>query len=340
MRTYKNYEREEYLKNMGTIMELKPQVEKYIDEIFKNGVENLVLAGVGGTISIMMPLEKFAKKYTTMPVYLENTAELVLGTNKAVTEKSLVVLYSESGTTKETVEAAEYCNEKGIPTIGVSCFEGKPLGELLKYPIINEAGDYYSCDGDYMRLYMIVSAFLAKNGDFPEYEEFIENLAKLPEAMANTKEQVDEEMKAYANQMKDEPYHMIVGSGNLWGPTYCFAMCYLEEMQWIHTKSIEAPEFFHGTLELLEEDTSVMIFKGEDETRVLADRVEAFASKISKKVKVIDTKDYGTGIVADKFRGDLSPAMLEAVLGRLTAHLEDATGHSLEIRRYYRVMDY
>ena len=53
---------------------------------------------------------------------------------------------------------------------------------------------------------------------------------------------------------------MLVGSGNLWGSTYCFAMCYLEEMQWIHTKSITAPEFFHGTLELLEEDTSIMYF--------------------------------------------------------------------------------
>ena len=90
----------------------------------------------------------------------------------------------------------------------------------------------------------------------------------------------------------------------------------------------------------LEEDTSIMIFKGEDETRMLTERVENFAKKISKKVKVIDTKEYEAEGIAEKYRGDLSPAFLEAYLGRLTAHLEDATGHSLDIRRYYRVMDY
>ena len=168
----------------------------------------------------------------------------------------------------------------------------------------------------------------------------MENLAKLREGLDNIKDGVDEEAKAYAYQIKDEPYHMLVGSGNLWGSTYCFAMCYLEEMQWIRTKSIESPEFFHGTLELLEEDTSIMIFKGEDETRMLTERVENFAKKISKKVKVIDTKEYEAEGIAEKYRGDLSPAFLEAYLGRLTAHLEDATGHSLDIRRYYRVMDY
>ena len=106
--TYKNYDRETYLNSFKEIMKLKPQVEKYIDDAFEKGVDNLVMAGVGGSISIMMPMEYFAKKRTAMPVYMENAAELVLGINKAITEKSLVVLYSESGTTKEAIAAAEY----------------------------------------------------------------------------------------------------------------------------------------------------------------------------------------------------------------------------------------
>lgn len=336
----KNFEREQYLKEFAEVMDLRPQIEKYMEDVFEKGIDNLVLSGVGGTIAIMMPVERFLKKRTAMPVYLENAAELVLGANQAITEKSLVVLYSDSGTTKETLEVATYCKEKGIPTIGVSCTDDAPLQDLLKYPIVSKGADYYSCDGDYMRLYMIAAAFLNKNGDFPDYNEFMENLEKLPVVMADIKELVDEEAKEYAYQIKDETYHMLIGSGNLWGPTYCFAMCYLEEMQWIRTKAIEAPEFFHGTLELLEEDTSVMIFKGEDETRGLTERAQAFATKISKKVKVIDTKDYKAEGIHEKYRGDFSPAFLEAYLGRMIAHLEDATGHSLDIRRYYRVMDY
>ncbi|MDZ7673046.1 MAG: hypothetical protein U5K53_09505 [Halanaerobiales bacterium] len=51
----------------------------------------------------------------------------------------------------------------------------------------------------------------------------------------------------------------------------------LEEMQWIKTKSIHAAEFFHGTLELVEEDTSIIMLYGEDETRPLMDRVYGFS---------------------------------------------------------------
>lgn len=337
---YKGYNRETYLEGMQKTLALRPVIEKYMEDIFSHGIENIVLCGIGGTISIMLPIEKFLKKRTKMPVYVENAAELVLGNNKAIGKKSLVVLYSASGTTKETVEAVRYCNEHHIPNIGVSYKKDTPLYEELKYPILGIGEDEYSCDGDYMNLFLIASEFLKKNGDMPDYESFMQALARLPEAMADTKEEADAAMKELAYGIKDETYHMLVGAGNVWGPTYCFAMCYMEEMQWMKTKSIQSPEFFHGTLELLEEDTNIMIFNGEDETRPLTDRVIHFANKISKKVRVIDTKDYVSGKVDEKYRGDFSPAILEAVLGRLTAHLEDATGHSLDIRRYYRVMEY
>ena len=340
MKEYKLYNREEYINGYANVRKYRPIIEGYMDEIFANGVENLVLAGVGGTYAISMPFEYFTKKRTTFPVYIENAAEVVLGTNIAIGPKSLVVLYSESGTTKETVALAEYCKEKGIPTIGVSYKPDTPLAKALTYPIISEEGDELSCDGDFYRMYMIVAAFLNKLGDFPDYDVFMESLENTPVAMADIKEAVDDDAKAYAEAIKDEPYHLIIGAGNQWGSTYCFAMCYLEEMQWIHTRAVTSPEFFHGVLELIEEDTSIMIFKGEDEQRVLTERAEKFAKKISKKVKVIDTKEYECKGVAEKYRADLCPMFLEAYLGRLTAHLETATGHSLDIRRYYKVMDY
>ena len=62
-----------------------------------------------------------------------------------------------------------------------------------------------------------------------------------------------------AEDFKDTDYHMVIGSGMLWGEAYDYAMCILEEMQWIKTKSIHAAEFFHGTIELCEEGTSLIL---------------------------------------------------------------------------------
>lgn len=96
----------------------------------------------------------------------------------------------------------------------------------------------------------------------------------MPEVLQKVREDNDERALAFAEKHKDTKFHMCVGAGNTWGETYCFAMCVLEEMQWIPTKSIHAAEFFHGTVEMTEKDMSFMLFKGEDETRPLLDRVE------------------------------------------------------------------
>ena len=44
---------------------------------------------------------------------------------------------------------------------------------------------------------------------------------------------------------------MVIGSGMLWGEAYDYAMCILEEMQWIKTKSIHAAEFVTQRCEII-----------------------------------------------------------------------------------------
>ncbi|HEX3025826.1 MAG TPA: SIS domain-containing protein [Clostridia bacterium] len=335
-----NFEEKAYLADFSKVTGLKTKIESYVDEITAGGIENIFLVGIGGTISLMYPMESFIKKHSKIPVYTENAAEIVLGVNCSLSEKSAVILYSESGTTKETVAAAEYCKSRGIPTIGVSGADNSPLANALKYPIVSSEGDYYSSDADYIRLYMIVSRLLYRLGDYPAYDAFLKALGDLPKALCDVKVKVDPAALKFATEYKDEPYHMLVGSGNMWGETYCYAMCILEEMQWIHTKAIHAAEFFHGTLELVDDKTSVILLKGEDQTRPLTDRVEKFVTRYTEKVTVFDTKDYALEGIPTQFRADFSPIVMTAILGRVSAHLEVVRNHSLALRRYYRKVEY
>ena len=133
----------------------------------------------------------------------------------------------------------------------------------------------------------------------------------------------------FAEAHADTDYHFLVGGGNLWGFTYLYSMCILEEMQWLRTTRVHSAEFFHGSLELLEEDTSVIVFQGEDETRALTDRVERFVKKVSKNVTVFDTKDYPLEGFSTEFRGLLAPIVLDTVMGRVSKHLERVRNHSL-----------
>lgn len=134
---------------------------------------------------------------------------------------------------------------------------------------------------------------------------------------------------------------MWIGGGETWGETYLFSMCLLEEMQWLRTKSVTSAEFFHGTLELVEEDVCVFLVKGEGKCREIDNRVERFVKQYTNKFTVIDTKEYELEGIDDKFRWILSPTIASTLLvDRLAFHFEDNTGHSLDIRRYYRQFAY
>ena len=144
-----------------------------------------------------------------------------------------------------------------------------------------------------------------------------------------------------AKTYSHEPYTMFTGSGVLWGETYLFTMCILEEMQWVRTKSVSSADFFHGPLELVDDKVPVFVIKGEDEYREMDERVERFVKQHTKKVEVFDTKDYILEGIDDEFRVICTPMIITAILTeRLAAHYELNTGHSLEFRRYYRQFNY
>ncbi|MBI0578106.1 SIS domain-containing protein [Neobacillus cucumis] len=335
-----NFSREKYLKVTGGAVGLREEIEKVVDKVYEKGFKNIFLIGSGGAVATFYPFEFMINSTSTIPAYAEIAAEVVLQNHKQLSEQSLVILSSLSGTTQETVAAAKYCKEKGATTIGLTGEYNKPLADTVDFPIVNFAENDFASDGNQLVLYLLIFKLMNKNGDFPRYEEFAAQLEALPERLIEAKEQFEDKAEAFAAAYKDEPYHMVVGSGNTWGRAYSYAMCVLEEMQWIKTKSIHAAEFFHGTLELVEEDTSVLLLKGEDESRPLMDRVEAFAEKYTKKLTVIDTKAFELEGINEEFRKYLSPIVTSTLLQRLSVHLEDKRNHSLEIRRYYRTVAY
>lgn len=131
----------------------------------------------------------------------------------------------------------------------------------------------------------------------------VKNLANLVDVLPYAEKQADEYCEAYARAHRDDKLQYLIGSGNLWGPTYSYAMCIMEEMQWMRTKSVTAGDFFHGTLEVIERDDTVLLFFGEDETRPQMERVEKFLKTICNNVYKFDTASLPLPNVDPKFRG-------------------------------------
>lgn len=133
---------------------------------------------------------------------------------------------------------------------------------------------------------------------------------------------------------------MTLGAGAVWGETYSYAVCILEEMQWIKAQPVHAGEFFHGSFEIVQEDTNLLVFQGEDLTRPLLDRVITFANKYTKNMVLIDTKDYPLYGVPEDLRGYFSPFVISAVLDRFSENLASVRNHPLSTRRYMTKVEY
>lgn len=333
------FNEKEYRTSMKLICEARPEAERAADELTNRGYKNVFFTAVGGSLAPMMAIGEMAKQLTTLPVFVEQAAELLVRGNKNLDKDSIVVTMSKSGDTKETVAIAKWCKEQGITVVCLTKNPESPLASNSDYviPMRHENGVEY----EYMLLYWFFFRLLKNRGEFEEYDDFANQLEKLPENLIKAKQKFDPIAAEIGKKYHKEPYMMWIGGGEMWGETYLFSMCLLEEMQWLKTKSVTSSEFFHGTLELVEEDVCVFLLKGEGKCREIDDRVERFVEKYTNKFTVIDTKDYELEGIDDKFRWILAPTISSTLLvDRLAFHFEDNTGHDLDIRRYYRQFEY
>ncbi|MEU5609319.1 SIS domain-containing protein [Streptomyces sparsogenes] len=326
----------EFVAQTESLLALRPEIERVVDRLAEDGYDNVLLVGAGGTYAQMWPYEHLARRTSTLPVRAAIAAELVVSGDARLGERTIAVFTSVSGTTDDSLRAIDYCKSHGAHTIGFTGYPDSPIARSVDTVLVSEP-KAWPFD---VQMLLFMGRLLARRGEFEGYERLADELGGLPRILVDVARQAEPVAADFAEAHKDTEYHFLIGGGNLWGFTYLYSMCILEEMQWLRTTRVHSAEFFHGSLELLEENTSVVVFQGEDETRALTDRAEAFAKRVSKDVTVFDTRDYPLEGISPQFRGLLSPLVMDTVMDRVSKHLERVRDHSLDLRRYYRVMDY
>ncbi|MFQ8704704.1 MAG: SIS domain-containing protein [Thomasclavelia sp.] len=313
---------------------LIPEVEKIVDQVCQEGYSNIFLFGIGGTLLYAGQIMHTAKQLGyDLPIYLENATDFLYEGNAKFNEKSIVVIASLSGNTVEIEQAIDKAHEVGARVIGYVEVLESPLAKKVDYLVNTFGGEYYYW-------YSVVLRFIKNAGQFDKYDQLFTEIKAMPENVVQIYKDADADMKNYAEKYCDEPITYLVASGNLEDWAVCYGMCIMEEMQWMRTRPISAANFFHGTLEVIERDIPVILIKGEDATRPEMDRVESFVHRVSAKVTVFDTKKFKLDGISDEFRGILSPIVMRSAFMRLNVHLEHCRRHPIDIRRYYKALNY
>ena len=338
----RSFNEEETRKSINGALALRGQIEKIIDQIWEDGFDSIFFMGIGGTWASAMQVEVYMRGKSALPVFVENAAEFLTTGNKRFTDRSVMIYSSVSGNTKEMVELVKKVKQIGARVFAFIDTPGSVLTEEGNYDYLIT----YKMN-EQLKFYMVANYLMYKNNEFPDYDSYNKQMEQyLAEALIDVEKKADAWAYDFAKKktefVKEHPDypHYFIGCGNQYGATYSYGMCYWEEQMWLRTRSISAPEFFHGMQEVIVEDTPVTLFMGEDEQRPLAQRVKDFLPRVNKNYTIIDTKDYELKGISEKYRGSISHLVMRAVNARVDAYMEYFLKHPLSIRRYYRQFDY
>jgi fructoselysine-6-phosphate deglycase len=335
-----NFDEARFLSIQSGAVALAGRLDDAVGQALAQGAPNIHFLGTGGAAILMRPAVQLLRRRSSFPVFDDLTAELLVTDPVSLRRGSIVVIPSLSGTTAESVKMLEMARARGATVIALVGSGATPIGQGGDHVMVNAAADDTSSESFYIQSLLIALSILKHRGEIDNYDALLSEMQTLPKQLLRMKQAMEPRAESYARVIAEHSYHVITGAGNVWPQAFYYGMCILEEMQWIRTRPVHASDFFHGTLELVEPGVSVIVLKGEDEARPLAERVERFVPAVGGTLTMLDTADFPTIGLSVELRGHLSPAFLATLLERVSAHLEVLRDHPLTTRRYYRRVPY
>lgn len=336
----KNFDEARFVRIQSGAVALQKRLDKTVRDCIERGADSLFFLGTGGAGILMEPAALLLSERSTFPSYCVAPAELCLLGHARLGARSVVVMPSLSGTTRESIAALDYVRSRGATVLVLTGDADSPLARAAAHAFVNPAADDTSSESFYIQSLCVALSVMSARAEWAGQARLVDELTALPTLLLEVKRQFEAQAADYAQRLAAHDYHIISSAGGSWPQAHYYGMCILEEMQWIRTRPVHAANFFHGTLELVEEGVHVLLLKGEDGARPLVERVEKFCHEYTDLLTVIDAQSMPLpGISADT-RALLSPVLLATVLERVSAHLEVIRDHPLTTRRYYKRVAY
>lgn len=310
--------------------------------------DHVFFVACGGSLSIMHPAKFMLDQASqNLPSDIYNASEFTHRAPKRLTSDSLVILCSMTGTTKETIAAAEFARQAGALTVSLTVERDSPLARASDHVVGFEA--HYTTgipidakNSNYARIYQLVLGLAARYGGDDRMEALTSSLDALQGVIDNAKTVFAQRFDDYAPHFAQQDVIYTMASGASYGAAYSYAVCVLMEMQWINSHPIHANEFFHGAFEVLDKDRCYILMKGLDSTRPLEERAENFLLRFGSKanILVVDATEIDFAGVAEEFRGALAPLVFFDTLWEFAYRLADIRKHEMmEARRYMKKLD-
>ncbi len=318
---------------------------KFVDKIqMKNGrIKDVYLVACGGSLIDLYSSFYFVnRESTSMTAEWIPSKEFVLTPPKRLDSHSLVFICSHGGNTKETVEAADTALKAGAFTVTYTHDAASKCADEKYHSIIYTwVDETLQKDKPMCITYSILNELIHRQEpEYELYEGMKDGIIKCDQIIRSAVKKFQNKAWNFAEHYYNAPFLYIMSSGASYAQSYGFAICSLQEMQWIDCGYLNSAEYFHGPFEVTDKDHIYILMASVGKTREIDLRVWKFLEKYAEKYEVIDAADCGMEAIDSRCVDYFNPPLFYEMSVLYRTAIQNKTGHPLDMRRYMGVVEY
>ena len=239
------------------------QLDLNLTDNFIKNIDKVVFVACGTASYAGRVGGNFIEKYLRISVEAEFASEFRYN-DPIITDKTLVIVVSQSGETADTLAGLSEAKSKGAKILAITNVVGSSIARESDEVIYTRAGPEIAVASTKAYVTQLVVLYLlvlqlgkirgAIGTDFEK--KWIGALIKLPEQITSILKQSDI-IKGYAAGLKDSLSTFFIGRG-VDNVSSLEGALKLKEVSYIHAEAYAAGELKHGTLALVTDDVPVI----------------------------------------------------------------------------------
>ncbi|MGO1173830.1 MAG: glutamine--fructose-6-phosphate transaminase (isomerizing) [Actinomycetaceae bacterium] len=273
--------------------------EMRIEESVLRTVDKVVIIACG-TAAYSGHVAKYAiEHWCRIPCEVELASEFRYR-DPVVTERTLVVAISQSGETMDTLMAVRHAREQGSKVLAIVNTFGSTIAREADAVLYTHAGPEIAVASTKAFLAQITACYLLglylaqlRGNKYPEeVAGYLEELAAMPDKIAEVLEKEEENVRALARSMRDTGSVLFLGR-HVGFPVALEGALKLKELAYIHAEGFAAGELKHGPIALVDEGEPVFVV-------VPTPRRPVLHQKVISNIQEVRARGARTIVVAEE----------------------------------------
>ena len=280
-------------KGINTFSEIKTQADSWEGVIRRindqadqlkvkyAGVEEIILTGCGSAFNISNAVAPFFQKLSGKTCRAVHASDLMINLKSFLNpgRSTLVIGYSRSGDTTESVAALENAKKASASTISITCFADSKMAKMADVSLVLEEASEKSVATTRSLTAMILSGYYLA-AILTDDKSVCGSLVSLPEIFRQKMEEFHELGRKIGNDEQIRKFAFL-GSGSYYGLAR-EAQLKIKEMVLLPSDSYVSLDYQHGPMSNVDENMLVTI--------MVSDPGEVYDLELAKNMKKLGGK--------------------------------------------------